>query len=201
MRSRLRLMAVCLVLAGASFQAQSGLPPGTWHIVDAPAETREYISRADLLILTMRDALQRELVGALAQGGPSFAIQSCHIDVEGVIHRVRRQEGVSAGRTSHRLRNQANAPTAWAAPLVAANAGRRASDVDGFAVDLGDAVGVLRPIAHRALCDSCHGSVPELDPAVLTTLKQRYPADRATGFIEGEIRGWFWVEVPKRLRD
>ena len=28
----------------------------------------------------------------------------------------------------------------------------------------------------------------------------RYPADRATGFKEGEIRGWFWVEVAKKPR-
>ena len=34
-------------------------------------------------------------------------------------------------------------------PLVKANAGRQAKSVDGFVVDLGDRVGVLRPIAER----------------------------------------------------
>jgi hypothetical protein len=29
-------------------------------------------------------------------------------------------------------------------------------------------------------------------------LAERYPADRATGFKVGDIRGWFWVEVPNK---
>jgi hypothetical protein len=24
----------------------------------------------------------------------------------------------------------------------------------------------------------------------------KYPKDQATGFKEGDLRGWFWVEVP-----
>jgi hypothetical protein len=27
-------------------------------------------------------------------------------------------------------------------------------------------------------------------------LAARYPDDRATGFAPGDLRGWFWVEVP-----
>jgi hypothetical protein len=120
--------------------------------------------------------------------------------VVGAIQRLARAEGIAAGRTSDRLRNPANAPRAWAAPLVTANAGRLARDIDGFAVDLGNAVGVLRPIAERPMCASCHGPAAKMAPAVSAALEARYPADRAVGFAEGEIRGWFWVEVPKRSR-
>ena len=28
-------------------------------------------------------------------------------------------------------------------------------------------------------------------------LAKEYPADQATGFKENDLRGWFWVEVPK----
>jgi len=35
---------------------------------------------------------------------------------------------------------------------------------------------------------------------VLAALRDRYPKDRAIGFKEGEIRGWFWVEMPKERR-
>jgi hypothetical protein len=67
-------------------------------------------------------------------------------------------------------------------------------------VDLGDKVGVLRPIVERPMCASCHGSAGRMDSGVRLVLQDRYPADRAVGFTEGEIRGWFWVEMPKRLR-
>jgi hypothetical protein len=146
----------------------------------------------------MQDALLRELSEALELGGPEFALKSCHIDVVGITRRIGRQEGVRAGRTSDRLRNFANAPKVWAAPLVTAYAGHRTRDVEGFAVDLGEKVGVLRPITERPICASCHGPLEKLSPAVRDALGTRYPRDRATGFSEGEIRGWFWVEVPKQ---
>jgi hypothetical protein len=142
----------------------------------------------------------RELTEALDVGGPAFAMKSSHIDVIGVIRRIGREDGVAAGRTSDRLRSPTNAPKAWAAPLVTGYGGRRTRDVEGFAVDLGDKVGVLRPIAHRAVCASCHGPADKVSPAVRKALSDQYPRDRATGFSEGEIRGWFWVEMPKKLK-
>jgi hypothetical protein len=59
---------------------------------------------------------------------------------------------------------------------------------------------VLRPIAERALCAGCHGPAEALSPAVSSVLADRYPVDQAVGFKEGEIRGWFWVEMPKRTQ-
>ena len=180
-------------------QAQSPLPSGTWRIADAPAALRDPISHADLIVVSLQDALLRELTHALERGGPEFAMRSCHIDVIGAIKHVERREGIAAGRTSDRLRNRANEPRAWAAPLVRANAGRIAREVDGFAVDLGTTIGILRPIVEQPRCASCHGPVAKISPAVSAELRHRYPRDRATGFVDGEIRGWFWVEVPKQL--
>ena len=188
-----------LALAPLAY-AQPPLPPGTWRAPDAPAELRYMLSRADLIVASMQDALLRELTEKTRAGGPEFAIKSCHIDVIGIIQRIGRQEGIAAGRTSHRLRNPTNAPPPWAAALVAANAGRRVGDVPGFVVDLGEKVGVLRPIAQRPICASCHGAVGTLEPAVRAELWDRYPRDQAVGFTQGEIRGWFWVEVAKKLR-
>jgi hypothetical protein len=200
MRTIHRAAFIGCLLVSSLAQGQSSLPAGTWRTADAPPELRYQISRADLIVVSMQDAMLRELNDALEQGGPAFAIKSCHIDVVSIIQRIGRQEGVAAGRTSDRLRNPTNAPRAWAESLVKTTAGGRAREVDGFAVDLGDKVGVLRPIAERPMCASCHGPAEKIDPVVRTTLIERYPADRATGFNEGEIRGWFWVEVPKKLR-
>ena len=170
----------------------------TWPIGRAPAELRPLIARADLVIAAMQHAVLDELSRALAQGGPALAINACHLDAYALTRRIARQEGVAAGRTSDRLRSPTNAPRPWAAPIVAAHAGRRARDVEGFVVDLGDKIGVLRPIAERPVCASCHGPADRLSPAVRDVLSDRYPADKALGFAEGEIRGWFWIELPKQ---
>jgi|SRR5688572_17315899 len=195
-----RWTLACALVLAVPVRAQAPLPPGTWRAPEAPAEMRYPLSRADLIVASMQDALLRELTEKSRAGGPAFAIKSCHIDVIGIIQRIGRQEGVAAGRTSHRLRNPTNTPQPWAAALVAANAGRRVRDVPGFVVDLGEKVGVLRPIAHRPMCASCHGAADAFEPAVREELRDRYPRDQAVGFTEGEIRGWFWVEVPKMRR-
>jgi Protein of unknown function (DUF3365) len=169
----------------------------SWPLSQVPADLRFTISRADLVIVAMQDAFLRELNDALARGGPAGAISFCHLDATAITQRVGREEGIAAGRTSDRLRSPTNAPRPWAAALVKAHAGQPARSIDGFAVDLGDKVGVLRPISERPICAGCHGPAERLSPAVKTVLADRYPADHATGFKEGEIRGWFWVEMPK----
>jgi hypothetical protein len=195
MRNMCRSGCLTLLLLAAWLQAQS--PRTSWPIADAPLELRDSITRADLIVVDMQSQLLRELSQALTRGGPAGAVNSCHVDVTGIAARIGRQSGVAAGRTSDRLRNKTNAPRAWAAPFVANYAGKQARDVDGFVVDLGDRIGVLRPIVQRPMCVSCHGPADRIDPAVRAVLNTRYPADRASGFEEGEIRGWFWVEVPK----
>lgn len=172
----------------------------TWRLADVPPDLQHAVARANVIIATMHDALLWELHSGLDQGGPQLAIKSCHIDSTRVSQRIGRQEGIAAGRTSDRLRNPLNAPRPWAAPLVKQYAGRPAKGIDGFAVDLGDRLGVMRPIAHRPSCASCHGRPEKFSTAVASELHDRYPADRAVGFEEGEIRGWYWVEIPKRPR-
>lgn len=174
-------------------------PWPTWPIRDAPANLHTTVSRADLMIATMHDAVLRELAHDFAQGGVEAAVKSAHLESFEVARRLAR-EGVAAGRTSDRLRDPTNAPRPWAAALVNAHAGRRAQDVDGFVVDLGDRLGVLRPIAERPICATCHGPLERIDPSVRPTLAERYPSDKGVGFKDGEIRGWFWLEIPKAGR-
>jgi signal transduction histidine kinase len=192
---RLPILLAGLLLA-ASLQAQPGQPARSWPIADAPEALRPLVEQADLIVVELQGALLGELSRALAQGGPESAVQSCHIDVIGAARRVAgRRTGIDAGRTSHRLRNPVNEARGWAASFVEADAGRPARDVDGYVVDLGNRIGVLRPIAQQPLCGSCHGPADRLAPAVRDVLALRYPGDRATGFEPGDIRGWYWVEL------
>ena len=184
-----------LLLAGV--QGQPAAPDNTWRLPDAPAHLRPAITRAEAVITAMHDSLLWELNNGLEQGGATLAIKSCHVDAMRIAERFGREEGVAAGRTGDRLRNPTNAPKPWAAPLVRANAGRPVKDVDGFVVDLGGKVGVMKPIAELPRCAACHGDPGQFSAAVRAELKDRYPVDHAVGFKDGEVRGWYWVEIPK----
>lgn len=196
---RLKLVAlVAVMLLGSAGARMQDAESRVYPLAEAPADFGLAIQRANMVIISLQGAVLSELTRELNRGGPAGAMRSCHLDATAIAQRVGREEGLAVGRTSDRLRNPLNAPRPWAAAIVRQYAGRRAAEVDGFAVDLGDKVGVMRPIAQRRMCNSCHGPADTLSPGVRADLKDRYPADRATGYAEGDIRGWFWVEVPKK---
>ena len=197
-RTCICLLGALMALSVAGPQAQAPREWPTYPIKEAPAELRPAIQHGDLILISIQNAVQSELTRELTERGPGGAIQVCHMSATSLVHRIGREEGIAAGRTSARLRTPSNAPRAWAAPIVARYAESRAADLDGFVVDLGSRVGVMRPIAHRALCSPCHGIETQLTPRVRAELKDRYPKDRAVGFKDGDLRGWLWVEVPKK---
>jgi hypothetical protein len=163
------------------------------------AITREGVepqaAKADQAIGALRAKLLARVTEAMGQGGPAAAIEVCSAEALALTAEVGRASGVEVGRTSFRVRNPANAPRPWAAATVTAAEGMKAADAKPAFFDLGDRVGVLQPMPVGAVCVTCHGA--QLQPEVEAAVKARYPSDRATGFTEGDLRGFFWAEVPK----
>jgi len=52
----------------------------------------------------------------------------------------------------------------------------------------------MKGIRVEAPCLLCHGD--PIDASLAAALAERYPADAAIGYAEGDLRGAFWVEVP-----
>lgn len=172
----------------ASFEAQGA---------GVPEPLAPYHARAQAAF----DALQKTIGGRLrevmAGEGAAAAVGACKTDGPALTAEVAKAQAIALGRTSHRLRNPANAAPAWARARVESGAGLQAADAAPFAVDLGDRVGVMAPIAAAPMCLSCHGDPAALDQTVRAALAARYPDDRATGFAAGDLRGWFWAELRK----
>jgi hypothetical protein len=98
------------------------------------------------------------------------------------------------GRASHRLRNPANVPPEWVAPILDAYVASSA-DRAPRAVPLADGRwGYVEPILLQPPCLACHGET--LAPDVASRIAALYPDDRATGFRVGDLRGVFWIEYP-----
>jgi hypothetical protein len=190
------------VLAAAGFPAAVGLalaaalhaaaPPQT----PFPAET----ARAEQAMNELQRALLAKLTAAMTSGGPAAAVEVCRTDARTIAEAVAKAQGLELGRTSHRLRNPANAPRAWARPTVEAAAGSKAASAGLKVVDLGDRVGVLRPIGTAEACTKCHGAPDQVRKNLGAALAGAYPQDRATGFAPGDLRGWMWAEVRKGAR-
>jgi len=143
-------------------------------------------------VQAMAGSLMGELTTALDEGGPDGAIEVCSMRAPEIAGVISNQYGVILGRTSHRLRNSSNLPPEWAAELVQ----NQASEPTWLVGPDGQIAGLL-PIPTRAECGMCHGPREEISEEVLAKLAEYYPEDAATGFAEGDLRGWVWVEAPK----
>ena len=108
--------------------------------------------------------LQRTLLAtlktAMENGGPAAAVEVCRTEARTIADAVA-NAGID-GPDSHRLRNPANAPRQWARAVVDSSAGAKAAAERLRVVDLGDRVGVLRPIGTAEMCVRCHGPAADV---------------------------------------
>lgn len=139
-------------------------------------------------------ALGKQLLGGLttsiAERGVADSVEFCRGAAPDIASKVSTEYGVQIGRTSHRLRNPANAPPDWAEQAVES----REAGPHYFAGPKGT-FGVMMPISTAEMCTDCHGPAEALAEGVPEALAEQYPRDQATGFEAGQLRGWFWVEV------
>ncbi|MCH5376188.1 MAG: DUF3365 domain-containing protein [Planctomycetes bacterium] len=151
------------------------------------------------IALAARDALFQQLLAKLmdtmASAGPAAAIAVCQKQAPEIAANVSQHFGLRIGRTSHRLRNPKNAPPDWAQPFVE----DRTEEPQFVALPDGK-LGAILPIRLKPQCLMCHGPEQQILPDVREALARSYPQDQATGFQEGELRGWFWVSVPADAR-
>ncbi len=164
--------------------------------IEASARTyiaeREAEQRAKDALIPFKKMLKSTLISAMRDQGPKGAVEACRTVAPAIAVRASHQ-GLSVGRTSHRLRNPANAPKAWMEPLLEEALAMGKGPAPARLVPLdGGRFGYVEPIYAGELCLTCHGEAVE--PGLGDHIRQLYPDDRATGFREGELRGLFWVE-------
>lgn len=135
--------------------------------------------------------LSSRLLEAMGSGGPAAAIEVCSREATKIAARVGEEYDVKIGRTSFKLRNAQNAPPEWVKPFV------ESRPTDPQFVELPEQhTGAIFPITLKVQCLACHGPKVQIAEDVRVQLAKLYPNDQATGFNEGDLRGWFWVEVP-----
>lgn len=185
-------LSSCSFLALLMAAACSSKP--TWSEI-ASADLSPKQAAQKVAAETARQQLAGTLLGelstALGKQGTAAAIRVCRDRAPAIASEVASRQRVRIGRTSLRLRNSDNTTPAWAAAHVAANIAAPA-----LLVGPEGQLGALYPIPLMPQCVQCHGPEEQLSAEVKSALKADYPSDHATGFAPGDLRGWFWIEVP-----
>jgi uncharacterized protein DUF3365 len=180
------LILLCITLAPVAAMAQSD-----------DVKTRAENARAAAAEFGKR--LIGELQKALAAGGPVAAIEVCNVEAPEIAAQVSTEKGMSVRRTSLKLRQPANKPDAWELRQLQSFEQRKSAGESAAAIEVGEFVEssgkrqfrYMKAIPTAELCLTCHGSA--IAPEVSARLKALYPADAATGFKAGDLRGAFTI--------
>ena len=190
----------CIVLIGCSdgqdqtVDVQEPAAVAQWTTVTPETMSETQKGQHELCLAatnTFASEMMGELMAALGSDDPTAGITVCGANAPAIAAHIAEDYGVKIGRTSRRLRNPANTPPEWAEEIVAKKVGQPTY----FAGPTGQ-FGALLPIRLKAECQMCHGDPEEIDEAIQASLAEHYPDDAATGFSEGDLRGWFWIEAP-----
>jgi hypothetical protein len=145
--------------------------------------------------MTLIGALQK----AIAAGGPVNAIGVCNIAAPEIAAAKSAERHMTIARTSLKLRQPKNAPDDWEMRQLQSFEQRKAAGESPAGIEIGEYVEVggkklfryMKAIPTGEVCLACHGST--LTPEVTARLKELYPADAATGFKLGDLRGAFTI--------
>jgi hypothetical protein len=189
--------ASLILLAALAAACGDGGAVARYGKSDLPGEHRPAFERAAAAAAETGGRLMARLNDAVAAEGFAGAIRICREVAPEIAKEVGAERGVKVSRTSHRLRNRDNMPPVWALPAIedALSGSALAREPQAFVLEDGT-LGVALPILTKKMCLSCHGAADELAEGVPESLADLYPGDRARGFAEGSLRGYFLVEVP-----
>lgn len=182
--------AVLPLLAALSLPACAPVEQGR----DRAAMTVQAHVRSEALA----DRFQQELLGvltaAIAADGPQGAVGICASIAPTLAARLSEESGARVRRTALKARNPMAAPDAterqvmtdWTAnPLDESGRPRRRVSREGGGYRY------MRAIPTMPMCLACHGET--IAPEVKAAIQAHYPADQATGFAPGALRGAFSV--------
>ena len=187
-----RALHCCMLMLVSTFM---------FHAARAEDLVPEWLTRSRQLAQQLGTELKAELSSALATG-PSGAIEVCRTRAPEIAAQLSRESGAVVSRTALRVRNPANAPDDLQRAILEQfaddlAAGRAEMPLEAAVeVNRGGRIErrYMRAIPMDAMCLACHGQ--QLAPEVASAITRAYPADQATGFEQGQLRGAFSVIWP-----
>lgn len=146
--------------------------------------------------------LQGELQAAMKSAGPVHAVDVCNKKAPEIAKQLSEKYGWDISRTSLKARNPENQPDQWEQTVLNQFESRKAKGEAVKPMAYFEAVEqngkqvfrFMKAIPTGEVCLSCHGD--NIAPALKAKIDELYPADKATGFKQGDIRGAFSITQP-----
>ncbi|MBE0423248.1 MAG: DUF3365 domain-containing protein [Lutibacter sp.] len=156
-------------------------------------ENQEYIKKGNDISQATFKALSEKLTEQMKLGGPAQAIPFCNVEAIPLTKQLSEDYNVTIKRTSDKLRNQGNKPSARELEIIN-NYHKLISEKKEITpiveIDRNNNKHYYAPIKLKANCLACHGKVEEfVSIKTDSIIKSLYPNDKAIGYSEDDLRG------------
>ena len=171
-------------------------------IVLTSEESVMYLAKGKEVAAASFIALSQQLQKAVKEGGIPNAIQYCNVAALPITDSLAIQHQATIRRTSSKNRNTKNRPTDLEQSVLAeyAEKAKEGHDLKPIVKPLDDQKVVFyAPIKVNGFCLNCHG---KLDGTLTLEnhqiIKKYYPNDKAIGYVDGELRGIWSIQLSKK---
>lgn len=165
-----------------------------------PQPEVNYLENGKSLAMQTKASLGKNLALAINERDSDGAVEFCNTQAIPITDSMSVVLGAKIKRVSDKPRNSNNqANEAELAYINNWNAAKaKGEEHFPLLTELDGKMVGYYPIVTNQMCLQCHGT-PEkqINTKTLSKIKKLYPADKAIGYTEGEIRGVFVVEMNK----
>lgn len=168
----------------------------TWAAAQAATEPA-WVAEARQVAAAVPPRLLAVLQEELDRSGPEGAVAVCNEKAPQMAREASEKSGWAIRRVSLRNRNPKAVPDAWEQAALRDFDRRLAAQEPASKLEKSEITQesgqnvqrYIRALPTAKLCLECHGSAEQISPAVAARLKALYPADQATGYSVGQLRG------------
>ena len=190
---RFTLLAVCfMVVSSLHANAQKGSKDIAFE--EALMDARKVSNQ-------LAEKVRGLLLQEVGKGGFSSAVRVCSELAQEMTLQFNAEAGHHVRRISLKYRNPKNVPDAYEQRrLEEFNILNQKKELSNEYSEVVEEQGkkylrYLKPLIVAPLCITCHGSKENIPQEVKNILAERYPDDRATGFLVGDVRGAITVKI------
>jgi Protein of unknown function (DUF3365) len=169
-------------------------PTGNPQVEQALMDARQISS-------DLADKVRGLLLKEIDIGGFVGAVKVCSEMAQGITREFNARSGHTVRRISLRYRNPWNMPDEYERrkleELDLLNKKKKIKNEYVAVIEEGGQkyLRYMRPLVAVPLCVNCHGPKENIPADVKTILAEKYPEDRATGFLVGDLRGAISVKI------
>lgn len=165
-------------------------------------DTEQLIASSKKAIQGLGGELKHTLQTAMKTDGPVKSISVCQMEAPKISEGILEKKGISVTRTALNYRNPENKPDDWEKDVLENFEKRKAEGESIKTIEYSELIEhngdkifrYMKAIPTGEVCLKCHGD--NIAPPLANKINELYPADKAKGFMLGDIRGAFSVIQP-----